>query len=71
MSAYRRNRDRVDRAIRKSGVVVVMNKKHVQKPEHLITTMWEIYRAGYIAECTFRIDQVILREAMQELTKRR
>lgn len=71
MAEYNRDRNRVDKAIRKSGVVVVMNKKHVEKPEHMVTTMWEIYQAGYLAECTFRIDQDILAEAMQELTKRR
>ena len=71
MAEYQRDRERVDRVLRKSGIVVVMNKNHVQKPEHMITTMWEVYQAGYVAECTFRIDKSILREAMQELTKKR
>ncbi|MFH1615790.1 MAG: bifunctional 4-hydroxy-2-oxoglutarate aldolase/2-dehydro-3-deoxy-phosphogluconate aldolase [Planctomycetota bacterium] len=71
MAECSRNRSHVDRVIRRSGIVVVMNKKHVQKPEHMVTTMWEIYKAGYIAECTFRIDEGILKEAMQELTKKR
>jgi len=71
MVEYTRNRSRVDKTIRQSGVVVVMNKKHVKKPEHMVTTMWEIYQAGYIAECTFRIEQGIIREAMQELTRKR
>jgi len=71
MGEYQRDRSRVDKVIRKSGIVVVMNKKHVKKSEHMVTTMWEIYQAGYVAECTFRIDQTILKEAMQELTKRR
>ena len=71
MLDYRRDRERVDKAIRKSAIVVVMNKNHVKKPEHMITTMWEIYKAGYIAECTFRIEESILKEGMQELTKKR
>jgi len=68
---YSRDRKLVDRIIRKTGVVVVMNKKHVRNTEDLVTTMWEIYKAGLIAECTFRIDDAIIREAMQELVKRR
>lgn len=71
MAEYQRDRSRVDKVIRKSGVVVVMNKKHIKKPEHMVTTMWEVYQAGYVAECTFRIDQAILKEAMQELRKKR
>ena len=71
MAEYKRDRSRVDKAIRKSGIVVVMNKKHVKKPGDMITTMWEIYQAGYLAECTFRIEKAILAEAMQELTKKR
>jgi len=71
MAEYKRDRSRVDKSIRKSGVVVVMNKKHVRNPEHMITTMWEVYHAGYLAECTFRIDKAILAEAMQELTAKR
>lgn len=66
---YQRDRSRVDKVLRKSRIVVVMNKKHVKKPEHMITTMREVYLAGYVAETTFRIDEGILREAMQELTK--
>lgn len=71
MAEYRRDRSRVDRVLRESGIVVVMNKKHIQKPEDMITTMWEVYQAGYVAECTFRIEESILKEAMAELTKRR
>ncbi len=71
MSDYKRNRDRVNKAIRKSGIVVVVNKNHVKEPEHMVTTMWEIYKAGYVAECTFRIEEHILREGMKELTKKR
>jgi len=71
MADYKRDRARVDAALRKSGVVVVMNRDHVKKPEDLVTTMWEVYQAGLVAECTFRIDEAIIREAMQELVKRR
>ncbi|MFC1562741.1 hypothetical protein ACFL4Z_01665 [candidate division KSB1 bacterium] len=67
--AYKKDRSRVDKALRKSGIVVVMNKKHVKKPEDLVTTMWEVYKAGYVAETTFRIDPSILREGMKELVK--
>ena len=71
MAEYKRDIKRVDKAIRKSGIVVVMNKKHVRTPVDLVATMWEVYKAGYIAECTFRIDEDIIRETMQELGKRR
>ncbi len=33
--------------------------------------MWEVYQAGFVAECTFRIDQGIIGEAMGELVKMR
>jgi 2-keto-3-deoxy-6-phosphogluconate aldolase len=69
MAEYRRDRKRVDAAARKSGVVVVMNKSHIEKPEHMVTTMKAVYEAGYVAEVTFRIEEGILREAMQELVK--
>jgi len=71
MADYLRNRARVDQALRASGVVVVMNRDHVKEPEHLVTTMWEVYQAGYVAECTFRIPEGIIAEAMQELVRRR
>ncbi len=71
MPAYRRDRSRVEKALRQSGIVVVMNRDHVKKAEDLVITMWEVYQAGYVAECTFRIDQPIIEEAMQELVKRR
>jgi 2-keto-3-deoxy-6-phosphogluconate aldolase len=71
MPEYRRDRARVGAALRKSGIVVVMNRDHVKRPEDLVTTMWEVYQAGYVAECTFRIEQPIIEEAMQELVKRR
>jgi 2-keto-3-deoxy-6-phosphogluconate aldolase len=69
--AYQRDRSRVDAALRKAGVVVVMNRDHVRKAEDLVTTMWEVYQAGLVAECTFRIDSAIIKEAMQELVRRR
>jgi len=69
--AYKNDRSKVREALLKSGVVVVMNKKHITKPEHLATTMKEIYAAGLVAETTFRIDPGILREGMQELVKLR
>jgi len=71
MPEYQRDRARVETALRRSGVVVVMNRDHAKKPEDLVTTMWEVYQAGYVAECTFRIDAAIIREAMQELVGRR
>jgi len=71
MADYSYDVKRVDSALRKSGVVVVMNKSHIQAPEHFVTTMWEVYRAGFVSECTFRIDPGLLKEGMQELVKRR
>jgi len=65
--AYQFDVKRVDAALRKSGVVVVMNKSHITRPEHLVTTMKAVYDAGYVSECTFRIDPGLVREAMQEL----
>ncbi len=69
--AYHRDRARVDKALRKAGVVVVMNKDHARRPVDLVNTMWEIYRAGLVAECTFRINEDLIREAMKELVRRR
>jgi len=71
MANYKQDRKRVDQAMRASGIVVVMNRKHVKTPEHMVTTMWEVYQAGYVAECTFRIDKGILREGMGELVRKR
>ena len=71
MADYVMDRSKVDAAMRSSGVVVVMNKKHIQSPAHMVTTMLEVYNAGYVAECTFRIDEGLLREGMQELVKLR
>lgn len=71
MANYQRDRARVDKALRAAGVVVVMNRDHVKSATDLVTTMWEVYQAGYVAECTFRIDEGIIREGMQELVKKR
>ncbi|MCF6270442.1 MAG: hypothetical protein L3J41_12070 [Melioribacteraceae bacterium] len=69
--SYQYDRKKVRAALIKSEVVVVINKKHVQKPEDLVTTMVEVYKAGYVAETTFRIDPAILKEGMVELVKLR
>ncbi len=67
--SYQKNRKKVREALLKSGVVVVINKKHVKKPEDLVTTMVEVHKAGFVAETTFRIDPGILKEGMVELVK--
>ncbi len=69
MADYKRDRKRVDSALRKAGIVVVMNKDHVKSPADMVVTMEEVYKAGFVAECTFRIEEEILREGMQELVK--
>jgi len=69
--AYQKDRKRVREVLLTDGVVVVINKKHVKKPEDLIKTMWEVYQAGYVAETTFRIDAGILKEGMKELVEMR
>jgi len=66
---YTRDRARTDRALRAAGVVVVMNKDHIKNPEDMVITVREVYEAGLIAEVTFRIDESILREGMNELRK--
>ena len=71
MADYQRDPKGVDAAVRKSGVVVVMNASHVKTPAHAVTTMQAVYDAGYVAEITFRIDADLLREAMAELVKLR
>lgn len=65
--AYQYDVKRVDAALRKSGVVVVMNKSHIQTPQHFIDTMVAVNEAGFVSECTFRIDPALLKEGMQEL----
>ena len=69
MSEYKRDRARVDKALRGAGIVVVMNKDHVRNPAHMVATMTEVYNFGLVAEITFRIDEGILREGMKELVK--
>ena len=71
MADYTYDIKRVDTALRKSGIVVVMNKSHIQAPEHFVETMWEVYKAGLVSECTFRIDPGLLSEGMEELVERR
>jgi len=71
MAEYQRDRKRMDAALRKSGIVVVMNKSHITSPADMITTMKAVYEAGYVAEVTFRIEEGILREAMGELLRLR
>jgi 2-keto-3-deoxy-6-phosphogluconate aldolase len=67
VSTYKRSRKNVDAALRASGVVVVMNRDHIKKPEDMVVTVREIYEAGMVAEVTFRIDEGILRDGMKEL----
>ena len=69
MSEYIRDPKRVDKILRKIGVVIVMGKDHAKKAGDLINSVKAIYEAGYVAEVTFRIDEGMLREAMSELTK--
>lgn len=71
MADYQRDRSRVDAALRKSGIVVVMNKSHIETPEHMVTTMKAVSDAGIVAEITFRIEEGLLREGIQELVKMR
>lgn len=68
---YKRERLRVDNAIRRAGIVVVMNRDHIKKPQDVVTTVQEVQSAGFVSELTFRIDEGILREGMQELTRLR
>lgn len=71
MAEYKREPAKVDRVLRKKGVVVVMGKDHAKKPEDLINSVKAIYEAGYVAEVTFRIEAGILKEATSELTRMR
>jgi len=71
MAEYKRDPARVDKILREKGVVVVMGKGHVRKPEDVINTVKAVYEAGYVAEVTFRIEEGILREAMSELKRMR
>jgi 2-keto-3-deoxy-6-phosphogluconate aldolase len=69
LKTYTRDRKRVDQQLRRSGVVVVMNRDHIKKPQDMVITVREVYAAGMVAEVTFRIDEGILREGMRELTE--
>ncbi len=71
MGSYTRDGKRVDSALRAAGVVVVMNRDHIKKPEDMVVTVQEVYKAGLVAEVTFRIDEGVLREGMMELRARR
>ena len=71
LGTYTRNRRHADKVIRDAGIVVVMNRDHIKKPEDMITTVQEVYKAGFVAEVTFRIEESILREGMYELKKLR
>ena len=65
------NRARTAAAVRNSGVVVVMNRKHVKSPDDLVTTMRTLHQAGFVAETTLRIDRKIIEEAMPDLQELR
>ncbi|MBN2302591.1 MAG: bifunctional 4-hydroxy-2-oxoglutarate aldolase/2-dehydro-3-deoxy-phosphogluconate aldolase [Lentisphaerae bacterium] len=69
MAQYERSRTRTDAVVRKSGIVVVMNKSHIETPEHMVNTMKAVYEAGFVAEVTFRIEESLLREAMSEMVR--
>ena len=71
MAGWAFDRQKVDAAVRKSGVVAVMTRKHVKKPQHFVDTMVEIYNIGFVCECTFQIDSGLLKEGMVELVKLR
>ena len=71
MFEHQRNRKVTDQVLRTAGVVVVINRDHVKTPRDMVVTVEAVYRAGLVAEVTFRIDEGILREGMAELTKRR
>lgn len=71
MAEYKRDPARVDKALRKKGIVVVMGRDHARNSQDVINTVKAIYEAGYVAEVTFRIEEGILREAMSELTRMR
>lgn len=64
---HEKERAKVDAALRSSGLVVVMAQGHIRNPQHMVTTMKAVHDAGFVAEVTFRIEEGILREAMQEL----
>jgi 2-keto-3-deoxy-6-phosphogluconate aldolase len=69
--SYVRDRARVERTLRKKGVIVVMGRDHARNPQDVVNTVQVIYEAGLIAEVTFRIPEGILKEAMAELREMR
>ncbi len=71
MAGHQRDRKVTETAIRASGIVVVMNKSHIETPEHMVTTVTEVCDAGLIAEVTCRIDIGILKEGMKALNSMR
>ena len=66
-ASYERDPKRVEAALRKKVVVVVMGRGHARNAQDVINTIQAIYEAGYVAEVTFRIPEEILKEAMSEL----
>ena len=68
---HKRDRAVTERVLRAAGIVVVMNKDHIKKPEDMAVTVREVYEAGLVAELTFRIEAEILREGMSELRRLR
>ena len=64
---YQRDPKRVEAALRKKGIIVVMGRGHARNARDLVNTVRAIYEAGYVAEVTFRIPEGILKEAMSEL----
>lgn len=70
-TGYERDPLRVDKVLRRKGIVVVMGKDHAKTPQDVINTVKAVFEAGYVAEVTFRIEEGILREAMSELTRMR
>ncbi len=71
MADYRRDPARVDKILRKKGIVIVMGRNHARNAEDVVNTVKAIKEFGYVPEVTFRIDEGILREAMGELIRMR
>ena len=70
-ASYERDAKRVETALRKKGIVVVMGRGHARNAQDVVNTIKAIYEAGYVAEVTFRIPEEILKEAMSDLKKMR
>lgn len=71
MAEYKRDPARVDKVLRKKGIVIVMGKNHARNADDVVNTVKAIKEFGYVPEVTFRIDEGILREAMSELIRMR